>query len=677
MEDLYELSAELSMKFDDEDDGKLIHTPDGHGLGRAAERRFNFELVNKLNRTILKCFGEFCQLDMSVSHETNCQIHKRGSRERAHSDCQCGSANTKRKPSRWPRLVLIVFVYCCLRLSINIYYQYLYDYHRIRLEWAIFRLIESKSSLASEVLNLEVKFWQDHVHQSRTRLKSLGAPHIGATIAAECIYITILMLGYSSYILGAIYFNFITPFDFYLAWMMLDRPTEQRACNEMIRLEVERFVASSRNYCSIHLARAKACSNLERMALLMEHFRFRHKLLVGQFRMLAANGALRPLNRTPDWFDKLALAYCLFCIGCIIWSLFFDTVLYLLVPKLANFLIESQPMDLLVNLELITIAFIIVVAMIFYLSITMISCLDQIVLVRKLNRLLTDCICLNNYQFYARGAAGRQPPTDISHWLATAKRTSSWPLFNHCPGQTLEPDCQSIERTEMNTNLVLAVLHYKIFIRQLKPIQRPVGFVSFVAIVLLLLHPVLVRIHVPYMESQNLQNNYYIVILIVAVFVNCLVGPLCYINSRCLNLYKSLFSLLAHTLDVEQSNEFQSASFASSRSSSPSVSRTTAAATTTSQSLHQPLPPACRPIYDPHTVWILRKELEHPDELILQFETKCLGLKMTYANLVRIYFWLGILVLSISVEPAQRWQGGGNQLLGRLLSDPLGFYGNT
>lgn len=73
-------------------------------------------------------------------------------------------------------------------------------------------------------------------------------------------------------------------------------------------------------------------------------------------------------------------------------------------------------------------------------------------------------------------------------------------------------------------------------------------------------------------------------------------------------------------------------------------------------------------IFDDHLIWVIRKELNHPDLLEGQFATVGLGIKFTYGNLIKIHFWLGLIIMSNFFEFSD------NVLSGSAFTDPFGVF---
>lgn len=189
---------------------------------------------------------------------------------------------------------------------------------------------------------------------------------------------------------------------------------------------------------------------------------------------------------------------------------------------------------------------------------------------------------------------------------------------------------------QMNIDLLYIIIHYKIFIAQLRPTKKSIGFVTLCSVGLMTIFPILARLHLPYISNQAAKVLSIIVCLLMAFLADFSLIPVCWMNSRCLSLYNSLSRLMAHL--VELSNH-----------------------------------PETGQLFDRHTIWLLRKELNHPERIASQFATSSMGMSFTYSRMLRIHFWIGLVVISLYIELRST---SGDIYLGDFLSDPLGIERN-
>lgn len=662
--------------------------------------------INAFSRGAIKVSANFCRINLLegrklyTDHTSKKYIISKSCSKRGTIQRNSAKHHRYFAQLNWTNLLTILFLYCLAKLCLNVFYQYAYDRGVL-----ILRALNLTTNL-NEINSTKIQIWTNKTRLIRTQLKSIGAPHLNASIAIECVYLTILLLCFNTYFVGLIYFKLIGEFDFQCIRWLIDEPNERVACLSSIKREIQRINDSSQVFTQISIEKCTAYMNNSMAAIsrqsvnpsmnnrvvlnqnielakISQSLYLEHQQQMKQLNYLLNSGHLWPLNRTREWTQTISLLVGVFYLGCISWSVFFDVCLYVLLPKLANFNIESDwPMDYLFNLELVYACAICVLSLIFYMCIVLVCCLDQVMLIQQINKLISDCIRSNSSKFYSFVASELSKFVSTTHTVDSI--SSEDEVLSLASDKLLEMNecCKysankklgnilkcnwEVEIANYNANLLHTFVHYKIFISQLRPLLKPIGVLAFVAISLVILHPLLIRFHTPYVASVELKSRYYIIALITAIFVNTLIFPVCYINSRCVDLYKAMSSLLSHTMEVQLHlsdliNRF------------PSVKQLI-----TSKSTN---------VYSKHTLWLIRKELQNPDLFLNRFDTRILGLSFTYNNLVRVYFYVGIISISIFsdsntasiatwiIEPERfnNDSSGFIQLVAKLLRDPFGFH---
>lgn len=180
----------------------------------------------------------------------------------------------------------------------------------------------------------------------------------------------------------------------------------------------------------------------------------------------------------------------------------------------------------------------------------------------------------------------------------------------------------------MNSNLIFTLLHYKIFVAQPTAIKRLLGYYNVVAHVLVYLIPLLARFHQPYVSQVSLGNLSTIEIKIIAIAASiapmplhlACCWPLCVLLARCKTLYKDLSGLLAHTTEVRSSQSGER-------------------------------------VYDSHAEISLIRELSDPKGFVDQLTVSYCGFKATHTVLIKAYFWLGLIIISIMSDDTDAHNG--------------------
>jgi len=69
--------------------------------------------------------------------------------------------------------------------------------------------------------------------------------------------------------------------------------------------------------------------------------------------------------------------------------------------------------------------------------------------------------------------------------------------------------------------------------------------------------------------------------------------------------------------------------------------------------------------FEDHIIWSLRRELNHPEKLTSQFTVTFARVKLTYGTIIKVYFWLGVLLVPSMISSSQ--EGASSDRLMRFL----------
>ena len=184
-----------------------------------------------------------------------------------------------------------------------------------------------------------------------------------------------------------------------------------------------------------------------------------------------------------------------------------------------------------------------------------------------------------------------------------------------------------------NEVLLQALLEFKLFLAQSKPSKTLFRFSCNGLLFSLVSVSVIVRLHLPYTKSNSMPLSV-LFSFIVLLFCNTVLVPVCRINQQGARLTRHLWSLLAESWRLN--NSLEGANLV--------------------------------PVYSEHTIELYLKEIGDPRRSCNRFATKSLVGHLNYANLLRVEYWFGLLLMSAFVE-TESWR----QLLGARMDDPLGL----
>lgn len=593
----------------------------------------------RLIRLILNYCCKFCHIDLIDNQKSSLSSSNLFGKKSAQKRSDSQEKNSQRdevseknkKRSLWTHIIRLFYFYITFKMIINLWFQHDYDYY----QHIFSRHIHSAQSYQFDSFTVDLV---RQIKVSRTNLKSIGAPHMHLNHVLECAYIYIIVTLYLSYLQPQFYFHYVRPLDFSLLRYFLDPHQEQKKINRVIEEEVNNFIISGTNYIKVatvfrnlgtnkayHLHSGWVCSSCS------TGFLGNQKDLIRELKQMMLNGILQPPNRLPQWISGCAKKVSFFFIFFTIFAIIFAFIVSFVFP-LTFFSLETDLLDILFLIECWIYLLIGICSSALYLSIMGISCLDQIHIVKQLLKQIKDCILTNEYE------CGRLQDIKQRNILASTNKTSddfSTIIINHLKHKSNQSKHGSIfgdltirrgskftknqtksQYLQMNSNLLRVFMHYKIFVVQLKPILRTSGFLVSSTIIPMILAPTLGRIYIFYLHHAAKMTLVLSSIVFVA-FCDIYLASLCYFHSCCKELYRNLFSFLAHTVKI------------------PSL---------TSEDQ----------IYDRHLIWLLRKELNNSSNWNSRFATAAFGIDVKYSNLMRLHFWIGLLLLSIITYEADR-----------------------
>ena len=180
----------------------------------------------------------------------------------------------------------------------------------------------------------------------------------------------------------------------------------------------------------------------------------------------------------------------------------------------------------------------------------------------------------------------------------------------------------------MNENLLFALLHFKMFVMELNSsVNRTCEIFGF-AIILMFSIPVTSISQLHYLSRDpHLRIHAVTGAMCTILPASFVLVPICYLHSRCLEMFRSMNSLLAHAVDINRNGSL---------------------------------------VYDEHTIILLRKELDCSRDARQRFAAKSFGNYCTYPFLCKVHFWFGLLLLMIM--SGNQLGRNGNLLLDKFIS---------
>lgn len=511
-------------------------------------------------------------------------------------------------------------------------FQYRYDTQTFRLETLKSRLeettttsadyIEHNTSLVRQITEQLVK-----ANEAEADLRWVGAPFISMRLSIEVIYVYILIVSMATYLHACIRFNSTLVFDFPLARLILDPRRESGQYSQLITEQLAKLVASSSAYSrawrSFCLASTGSISETLKIS---NHQLMQHQNMINELVNMASSGRLRPLNWSHSFRFKLPQNFGIFVVLLSIYVVILLEFVRQMFFKSSGE-IQTGMVDITVFVLTIILLFYATFACIYFISYVFFYSLDQIYYVNSLIELMSKIIESNRRNLM-------KLIKTINSWKRIMKKLTT-------PKSPID-----IEGKPMNSNLLFGLIHFKLFVAQFDRATQSSSLVILTTTILFFCMPIVSRLHLPYLDSEYFKWLAIGVSLATIVLFNFTILPVCYLHSRSLRLYRTLNSLMAHLVETT--------TVAGSKQEHSSDTNNLAR------------------IYDNHLVWLLRRELDHPERLTKRFAFRAGGLEFTYQTLVRAHFWFGIIILSVvsGISSANSSSG----FFGYFLSDPFKLY---
>lgn len=616
--------------------------------------------------------------------------------------------DARSKEPMWSNCVFYFYHYFAVKLLAIIYKQFVFDYHKYKLDKfdQITASLGNTTALSGPTRESFRALLVEDYQLARSSLKKLGAPFMNFSILIENLYIFISIGMYLVYMLPQIYYRFWKPFDYSFIYTLLAPERLQQSIDSLICDSVNNYIASSRVYNSVlidkeaneayivkwlqedicelgasedkqqnidlhvdkDLTKDAQTNKVNGPPILVQTKRIakNHRFLVQQVKRMAKNGLFQPLNRRCEWLKDIAGVYGRISVSVFVFLITVEFMIQFWVPRssLMDAEVESDLMDVVFQVELIICLGAAILTGSFYVTLVAMICLDQLYFVSKLSELINLCILqnadrlsdylkhdvmdINKNQFFSKNySIGDIRKTSLvklpekSHSLVAqtffGRLSNPWTLLassklirhastGHSPlGDRTEGPRRLTTRSmnafdpideSINLCLMQTLLHYKIFVRQSKPALDSIKIYTSIGICVTSIMPIVTRLLFAYLDDQQRRISI-LVCVVVMVYGDLgfvLIGKL---HIRCLDICRHLQSLIAHSIAMDHIVRLQTGHDA----------------------------------YDRHLIWLLRKELNHPERLVDQFATRLIGglSKMTYSSLIRYHFWWGVMIISITV----------------------------
>jgi len=581
----------------------------------------------------------------------------------------------------WPKLFKFAFIFSTGHLLLNLCHHYPYDILRVESSRLVLKnnftiqerfitkdnltqyfansskvVDERKKEALSEYVELKSK--QSEYCEI---LRLLGSLNTKDRFLIECIYAICLFLAYNTYFVPQLMRLVDLRFDNYVSRILFDYADEVERSKILVHEEVEKFIASSRNYrdvlCDIY---EKICwpniptfdspraahpwpqdADLERLNLAhpsrkgcIGETNLRTPLASPQIRYTSHCPAersnkryvrdgldeylcnlllqwqcanlLMPANRLPNWILGWNRMLLLYLVSCAIYATAFNFGILAAVLDLEAF--DGRPAACLTIICTWVILFSINISTTGIGGAFAFTCGDQLNYCTEVMDNFRFTIDKNSERF--REFIDGEEGSFIQRKLFI--EAGELPVIHALDGEKLGFSL----REQMNAHMLYSLMHYKIFVSQFKLLGPGFSVTLASGLIILFSYPILCRLHTPYFDSSDEANHRFTLVIVSLSYVPpcfaCLV-IICFLHKRCLKLYGALASLMAHMTKANHLVRYL----------------------------------GDEAIYSRHLVGVMRKEISHSTRMSHEFSIKSIGVRCTFSSVMKIGFWFGFVVISL------------------------------
>jgi len=536
--------------------------------------------------------------------------------------------------------------------------------------------------------DLEIEW--DVLHQeylsTRVFLKTIGDPFLYLGCFMECIYIFLIIVNIFAYLGGYIVYWKYRGLSLASMRSIFNDQDDLTDVYLMIRRIVNSYISSSSTFLQTSgtsCAPAKLIQYIENLengnskktidsslTSLKRELKSKsldHEKSIEELTRMASDGRLHPINLRPENLRSNAMIYMKFFatallimyimeVGLILILLFVDHIQRDLRIDFENF------RDVMLFLEFFLLLALLEILASFYLSVPLIICLDQSSYAEHLVKMVRGCQGkVKDYRkfkvdtevtYMSRACSAMAPhrgtglgTTSVVKCFVESEFGERLDLSNHENPEKETDERLNVSRVEGNSpivavrmslrsNLLAALIQSKLFAEQFKGIRGLISLIGLLAFIVLGSVPITVHCYHKYL-GENIRSVLSFYAIAFTIYINGSFLPLCDLHSRCIKLVRELAYLLSHSIEAICIGK--NATMLESRLDPSSSSST---------SIHgEKRVDFSGDYFEDHIVWLLRKELNHPDRLSSQFTVRVAHVRLTYGTIIKVYFWLGILLV--------------------------------
>jgi hypothetical protein len=601
-------------------------------------------------------YAFLCALNRMNLLDENDDITDGQTLERKLGGSRAGNG-TRSQAKRWPQILLALFLLCILFLLPNVYYQYIYDINKVKLHKLNEHLAKNYAGQRPLNVTKANELREDFVHraeEAREVIGRLGASHCEWSFVTESIVLIWTASTMNLFVLIPLSCR-RNGWPVLAPRAILDPKYESQLWVRLILDELQRFAAMSASFARFQLVQLERdltnalndrCGGsgkskdaqlklLSRRALqtVASRLERRHQSNIEQLKTSALEGRLNPMGRTPATRDKLALFYLL--------SLWL-TAIYLELIVLGSyhhlktsfsstgiFVEVNGPQDAVYFFFMAFLLHLHVISSINMGLSNMATLMDQFESSRRLHTLIKYVIRTNEQKFRHSIALTRQERSRVQNATHGGCRYPTSVSAETRPGIACTAAID-----EIKLNVLMVSIQCRLAERVSELSRRPMNRVAHAGVLFAVLLLTIFRAHNPYYGEQ-LRSTSFRVSLACVICIFAYSVPLVIVHKQMVRTFSELWALVAQ------------------------------------MSYFETFPDAKQHLKIDSMVGLfsMRRELADTRIRMKRFAYSVVGIAMTGSNLIRIAFWVAIIMLSLSDNKITFSMG-----LSEFFSDPFGLF---
>lgn len=501
----------------------------------------------------------------------------------------CGNQIDNRNidKSLWCNVCRILFIITTISLTFNCIIQLKYDLSLLQLK----KYQASHGGNCSQLEDGNLTNLTERVRYYENYLDAIGGTfrELHFVIEPNCFFI--LWIAIVCYLQSQIYNFLVEPFEPSIIKCLLNQEYFLDYYSRMLIGELNSYRLSGKSFVA-NFAMTSIDGQVGDTSRQVYWSEAEKQLAIQQYlgnlkllKTMTLNGTLIPLNKSSAWLEALKSLFDKFAQILLFSIMIFSNIYMFLTFALAD-RIHLKMADLIFLLQFYFAAGISMMSSLFYLACVAINTIDYVKYAAMLSAMIRQSIDLSNY--------------NMAKLLEGAERNGKISRISQK------------DQENLNGELLFILIHLKLFKRQHNTQRSTITYFLLCAMEIASMVLLTSMLALPYVRRELFVFVTFPYFFFSILSDICLFS-ICYFHCKCVDLFKLVFDLAANL----------------------SKHTSTAAATKFGQA------------YDKHVIRLIHKELHESSQSINQFAISMFGIAITYENVLKYHFYIGLFIVYI------------------------------